>query len=203
MKHFVKILLVIVLCFVPVVAQAKEIPMWEGVQKTAKQLATDKQFLRTMRELTKGKMEIAVQDALQKGWRFIGKNQPDMAIKRFNQAWLIDPDNPGIYWGFAIATDLQNVSLETVERHFFTVEGYFSKAENKLKMPDHAMRNAALHSDHGRVLEGRKKHKKAIVYFEKALALDPNNRNAHVGMWMASEAVGDHDTAEMHKKLIK
>lgn len=203
MKHFLKFLLVVIICVVPIAGQAKEIPMWEGVKKTAEQLAADKKFLSAAQERTKGKMEIIVQDALQRGWRFIGKNKPDMAIKRFNQAWLIDPDNPGIHWGFAVATDLQKVSLAIVEGHFSTVEGYFGKAENKLKMPDHSMRSAALHSDHGRALEGRKKHKKAIVYFKKALSLDPNNRNANVGMWMASEALGDHEVAEKYKKLIK
>lgn len=203
MKYFIKFLLVIVLCLTPVTVQAKEIPMWEGVTKTTEQLAADKTFLIAAKKRTKGNLKIIVQDALQRGWRFIGKNKPDMAIKRFNQAWLIDPDNPGIYWGFAVATDLQNVSLAIVERHFSTVEDYFSKAENKLKMPDHDMRNAALHSDHGRALEGRKKHKRAIFYFEKALSLDRKNRNAHVGMWMASEALGDHELAEKHKKLVK
>ncbi|MFK5980554.1 MAG: hypothetical protein QM488_16890 [Rhizobiaceae bacterium] len=203
MRHFVKILFVVVFCISSIAVQAKEIPMWEGLIKTTAQLAADKKFLRTMRELTKGKMQIAVQDALQKGWQFVGKNKPDMAIKRFNQAWLIAPDNPGVYWGFAIATDLQNVSLAIVERHFSTVEKYFRKAKNRLKMPDHDLRNAALHSDHGRVLEGRKKHKRAIIFFKKALSLDPDNRNAHVGMWMASKAIGDHGVAEKHKKLIK
>lgn len=203
MRNFIKILLVAVFCTVSIVVQAKEIPMWEGVKKTSEQLAADKKFLSVAQKSTKGKMNLIVQDALQKGWRFIGKNNPDMAIKRFNQAWLLHPDNPGVHWGFAIATDLQNSSLAIVEHHFSTVENYFGKAKNKLKMPDHAIRNAALHSDHGRVLEGRKKHKRAIVYFKKALLLDPRNRNAHVGMWKASEALGDHDTAEKHKKLIE
>jgi len=203
MKHFLKFALVIFLCIAPTRGQANEIPMWEGMQKTAVQRAADKKFLRTMQKMTKGNMDIAVQDALKKGWQFLEKNNPDMAIKRFNQAWLIEPDNPNIHWGFAIATNQQQVPIAIVERHFSSVETYFTKPVNRLKKPNHDMRNAALYADIGRTLEGRTKYKRAIVYFKKALSLDPNNRNAHVGMWMASKALGDDTVAEKHKKLIK
>ena len=188
MKHFVKILLVIVLCFVPVVGQAKETPMWEGVKKTTSQQAADKAFLRHMKKLTRGNMAVGARNAIKKGWQFVAKRNPDMAIKRFNQAWLMKPNNPNIHWGFAIATFMQGAPLSVVEKHF-------KKAERRLK-------KAALYSDHGRILGERKKYKKAIIYFKKSLAINPRHRDGHAGMWMASKALGDKATAKKHRKLM-
>lgn len=39
---------------------------------------------------------------LEVGWEKFYANDFDLAIKRFNQAWLYDPENPMIYWGFAV-----------------------------------------------------------------------------------------------------
>ncbi len=35
------------------------------------------------------------------GFKFYNQNNFDLAMKRFNQAWLLDPDQPQVYWGFA------------------------------------------------------------------------------------------------------
>lgn len=39
---------------------------------------------------------------IEAGWEKFFANNADLAIKRFNQAWLYDPENPMIYWGFAV-----------------------------------------------------------------------------------------------------
>ena len=38
----------------------------------------------------------------QLGWEYFYKGDADTAIKRFNQAWLFDPDNPQVWWGFGV-----------------------------------------------------------------------------------------------------
>ncbi len=36
------------------------------------------------------------------GWTFYGRGDRSTAIKRFNQAWLLDADNQLALWGFAV-----------------------------------------------------------------------------------------------------
>jgi Tfp pilus assembly protein PilF len=169
---------------------AKEIPMWEGLAKTETQRSADAAFVEAARNATGGKLEEATDRAIQLGWQFIQQGEADMAIKRFNQAWLLDPNHPDVYWGFAVATALQGAPLPVVEKHF-------SKAESLKK------NNAALFADHGRILQERGENKNAITYFTKALAIDPSNRDAHVGMMLASIGLGDTVTAEKHRKLVR
>jgi tetratricopeptide (TPR) repeat protein len=39
---------------------------------------------------------------VEQGFNFYGADRLDEAMSRFNQAWLLDADNPEVYWGFAI-----------------------------------------------------------------------------------------------------
>jgi tetratricopeptide (TPR) repeat protein len=34
------------------------------------------------------------------GFKFVAQKEYSMAMKRFNQAWVLNPDNPQAYWGF-------------------------------------------------------------------------------------------------------
>ncbi len=168
---------------------AQEIPMWEGITKNEQQLEADKQLLADARKAGGGSLGQATYRAIQLGWQFVAQGDPDMAIKRFNQAWLFEPDNPDIHWGFAVATAIQGAPLTTVERHF-------KKAES-LKKND-----PALLADHGRILQQRGENGLAIGLFKKALKLNPNHRDAHVGMVLSSAALGDMKTAEEHRRLL-
>ena len=41
-------------------------------------------------------------DAAGKGWDYLQRGDPETAMKRFNQAWLLCPENAGATWGMAI-----------------------------------------------------------------------------------------------------
>ena len=40
--------------------------------------------------------------AVQLGWQYFYKGDFDTAIKRFNQGWMFDRENPEVYWGFGL-----------------------------------------------------------------------------------------------------
>ena len=42
------------------------------------------------------------EDAADKGWAYLQRGDPETAMKRFNQAWLLCPENVGATWGMAI-----------------------------------------------------------------------------------------------------
>ncbi len=41
-------------------------------------------------------------DAVQRGWKAFYQGDFDTAIKRFNQGWMFDRENPEVYWGFGV-----------------------------------------------------------------------------------------------------
>lgn len=47
-------------------------------------------------------------------FRYYQQDKLDVAMRRFNQAWLIDPDNPEVYWGFATVLHDQGEYCEGV-----------------------------------------------------------------------------------------
>ena len=167
--------------------------MWEGIQKNEKMLEADERFI-VGSEKTIGRKDSAPR-SLQLGWKFLLQdNDPNMAIKRFNQAWLLDESNPNIYWGYAVATHRQGMPLSVVERHFSKAEEGFKP--NKMALAD-------LYSDYGRVLGERGDIESAKQKFERALTLNPNNKNANLGMASMLEAQGNNADAKKFWEAAK
>jgi len=48
-----------------------------------------------------GSREKASTAWVDQGFRFYQRDDLAMAMRRFNQAWLLNPNNPEVYWGFA------------------------------------------------------------------------------------------------------
>lgn len=51
---------------------------------------------------TFGSREKAAASWVAQGFVFYQQNDTVRAMRRFNQAWLLDPNNPEVYWGFAV-----------------------------------------------------------------------------------------------------
>ncbi|MEM9331039.1 MAG: hypothetical protein AAGA53_06915 [Pseudomonadota bacterium] len=182
-------LLVLMACSMPIQAQflTNEIPTWEGIEKSPADIENDKELVRKSIELA-GNRRTAVQYAVRLGWEQIGKGDPNHAIRRFNQAWLIDPKFPDIYWGFAIATHIRGDDLATVEKW--------------LKVAMEAIGpNARLSTDYGRILGERSLSQRAKAKFEEALVLDPEYIPAHLGMIRVAQDLGDNDLEKKHQAL--
>jgi predicted negative regulator of RcsB-dependent stress response len=74
-------------------------PMYGGFQKTPEQIKGDEEFMNEVLAKYKTKEEASV--------AFVGfarsyfeKGDLDMAMKRFNEAWLFSDKNPNVYIGF-------------------------------------------------------------------------------------------------------
>ena len=167
-------------------------PMWEDYEKTAADIRDDKKFVKDAIELAGGDAAQATQSLIQIGWQRIGEDANN-AIRAFNQAWLIQPDTPDIFWGFAVASHIRNDKLKTVNR-------WFNKTRQLIALKGYP-ESARLEADHGRVLTERNCHKEARPYFEKALSLDPKYPPAHIGMMNVADALGDKELKDKHQKL--
>jgi hypothetical protein len=79
-----------------------EQPMFGGQPKTPEMLAADQQFFAATAKF--GYTPAQGSDkSVQLGWQyFFQKHDVPTAMKRFNQAWLLDPDNGDAFHGFAV-----------------------------------------------------------------------------------------------------
>jgi len=83
-----------------------EIPMYNEDKISEYQKNINDKFIEEIKSLIKEKkteyknLKEVADHYMQVGWDFFVKKDYSMAIKRFNQAWLLDPTNPEIYWGF-------------------------------------------------------------------------------------------------------
>lgn len=170
--------------------ETKPTPLWEGLEKSEEDKANDQNFIKQALALSNGDRQAAVIGAVQLGWQQIGQGQPNDAIRRFNQAWLINPDFPDIYWGLGVATHIRGDETDDVVR-------WFEEAFKGLRD------NPNFLSDRGRVLEERKLPERARYWFQAALRIDPNNVPAHVGMSRVAKALGDEALEKTHLDQLK
>ena len=77
-----------------------ELPMYGHLKKTAAQKRADREYIEYMTKDGRSRSE-AADMAAKAGWNFYYKGDHATAIKRFNQAWLLDPENQLALWGFA------------------------------------------------------------------------------------------------------
>jgi Tfp pilus assembly protein PilF len=80
------------------------LPMFGGYEPTGWQRKANEQFLSMVLPGFHGDHEAAAEHFAQTGWNFYYQDDKIVAIKRFNQAWLLDPDNQKALWGFAVTS---------------------------------------------------------------------------------------------------
>ena len=167
-----------------------EKPLWEELTKTPKMYEADRAFIEGIAKLYNGDLKKGATYSVLEGWDAFGKGDFNIAIRRFNQAWLLDPENGEIYYGFALVSHLRGEAL--VE-----TEVWLMQAERL--MPN----DVSLLSDYAQVLEDNKDPARAKTYWEKALAIDPNDADSHDGMVRVLTALGDTAGAEKHKAKLE
>lgn len=78
-----------------------ELPMYGGFEKTERQREADATFLETVLPRFDDDRAAAADYFAREAWKSVYSGDNATAMKRFNQAWLLDPDNPVTLWGFA------------------------------------------------------------------------------------------------------
>lgn len=173
-------------------AQSNPLPrneqiMYGGGQKNIRELAADLVFLDSIDRSGKTRRQ-AAEHATKRGFQYFRSGDLATAIKRFNQAWLLDSQYGGAYWGFAVILDDRDKNMVEAERMFV-------KAGQLL--PE----DADLQVDFGRFLGKTSRPRRAIEHYEQALSLISNARDAHAGLASAWAALGDFRKALAHAKI--
>ena len=101
--------------------ETNELPMYGRAPKNEKQIKADEIFIEAATKAA-GSREVAARHAIQRGFEYLNRADRSTAMKRFNQAWLLTPDNPHVFWGFGSALQYYG--------KFEEGEGYFKKADD-------------------------------------------------------------------------
>jgi len=89
------------------------LPMYgyPGLQKTAAQKRLDEDFISDVSQ-SQGSRENAGQEFAARGWFYLEQGEEDISMRRFNQSWLLNPNNYMPYWGFGVLLKRQGKAAE-------------------------------------------------------------------------------------------
>ena len=90
-------------------------PKYGLVTKDEAQLTADNKFLEEIDELYKGNRNQASQDYAVRGWQLLRQDKLQNAMRRFNQAWLLDHKNGNAIWGMAAQQGMSNHQAKSLE----------------------------------------------------------------------------------------
>lgn len=104
-------------------------PMYGHLQKCNDQIAEDNQFLLNCDSVYSSRKEAST-DMLRYAWRHYVNGDLDSAMKRFNQAWLLDSLNADVYRGFGEVLVEKDNFQESVQYFDKSIELNPSRAES-------------------------------------------------------------------------
>ncbi|MET0069190.1 MAG: hypothetical protein ABW096_04070 [Candidatus Thiodiazotropha sp.] len=114
-----------------------EVPMYGGMDRSSMPELKDgdEKFISSVTEKF-GSREKASTAWVDQGFKFYKDDQLGMAMRRFNQAWLLDPENPEVYWGFA--------AVLTDQEKYCEAANHIDMAFAKGKIQDSALPDAGI-----------------------------------------------------------
>ena len=86
------------------IAYAQDIsllPKYGSLPKNEAQKLSDEKFIAGIDEYYKGDRKKGAEEISARGWQFLRQGNITDAIRRFNQAWLLDSSNGSALWGMA------------------------------------------------------------------------------------------------------
>jgi tetratricopeptide (TPR) repeat protein len=92
------------------------IPMYNNIEKPADIVAIDKQFILEQTARC-GSVDSASREFAGLGWYYLMTKQEKTAIRRFNQAWLLDSTNAESFFGFAAYTEITDPKSKQINKY--------------------------------------------------------------------------------------
>jgi tetratricopeptide (TPR) repeat protein len=89
------------------------LPMYGHLPKSPSLKQSDSTFISQAIEAHGGAPDTASRFYSELAWKFFSGNQLDIAMKRFNEAWLLDSTNGDVYWGIGSILGRRGAPIET------------------------------------------------------------------------------------------
>ncbi|TDM00393.1 MAG: hypothetical protein C4K58_04080 [Flavobacteriaceae bacterium] len=170
------------------------LPMYGPGKKSPELIEIDNLFIQDALKSFEGDPAKASEYYTDKAWEYFWEKDLDTAMKRFNQGWLLDKNNYGCYWGFAVI-------LGTKEQYEESVT-YFEKAlslnPNEARLySDFALTYFQLYFK-----DNNQKHlNSGIALLEKGLLIDPNYAKTHAQLAAFYLLLENKPKASHHYKI--
>lgn len=159
-------------CMSETVYPINELPMYGGIEKSAKMKMADSIFINAIVKQY-GSKDKAFDAYINFGWHYLSKNEFSESIKRFNQAWLIYPENFNVYWGFGAVL----LKRKEFDKSVDMINKAFKLNPDNVKLIIDVAQTYT-----GKAVDGSKSTEeknmyltKAITLYERANRLDPNS----------------------------
>ena len=152
-------------------APTNEQPFFGFAAKTAEEKAGDEKFVSAIVAAT-GTREKAFQEVTMRAWRALNTGKIHEAAVRFNQAFLISPEESAVYHGFAVVAQFRFNDFEASDELF----------KIALRQPDPVK---ALRADYGRMLLIAKRPRDAEPVLEQAVKDAPDFGDAWTNLAVA------------------
>jgi Tfp pilus assembly protein PilF len=162
-------------------APSNEQPFFGFAVKTDAQREADDKFVKPLLEAT-GSREKALDETTKRGWRALGSGKVAEAALRFNQAYLVAPEQSSVYHGLAAIAQIRFNDLDFAEELFRIAQ----KQPNPLKV---------LNADYGRLLLIAKRPKDAQPVLEQAVKDPPDFGDAWTNLAHGRLQNGNRDAA--------
>jgi len=129
------------------------------------------------------------QGAVELGWRYFNKGDLDTALKRFNQALILDPDFAPAYFGIAYVYSVQNKLNLAIQNYKKSIEKDQTHSDS--------------YSNLGLALLYSNKPTEAFPNLKKAIEINPKNGDAQVNIALYYFGMADYSTAWKHIHLAQ
>jgi len=159
-------------------APIAEQPFFGFADKTPEQRQADAKFIADVTAAA-GSKDKAFDAIMLRGWKAVTANRPSEAARRFNQAYLLSPEQSSVYHGFATVAQARFNDFDFAEELF--------KLARKQPAP-----LKALNADYGRVLLMAKRTKDAQPVLEQAVIDTPDFGDAWATLAFARMKNGDN-----------
>lgn len=195
----------LLICITPYAAAQPmdQIPMYGGADRTVDpslKAADDKLIADTTKHY--GNREKASQAFVGNGFAYYNRDDIVAAMRRFNQAWLLDPSNPEAYWGFGAILHDKGKNCEAMAQFQKALSfGRYVEGMN----PDAARITTLCALDDKRLSEEArgKLIASADALYAEALAKDPNKGYVYGSMATARYWRGQYAEAWDAVKLAR
>lgn len=171
--------LVLSFCLIAGAAPAQplnEQPMFGGLPKSPAMIKADEELIASAAKY--GSRAKTSDMSVTLGWRYLGKRDIPAAMKRFNQAWLLDPTNGDAFHGFAVIVMDRDHDAAKADQLF----------QQGLSAP---RQSPGIYLDYGRFLLKSKRPAEAIAPLRKAMAFSEMGPDADALLVLALHETGD------------
>jgi len=153
-------------------------PRFGNIKKSQTYIDSDNQFIaEVMKQF--GTRQAAAKKSVELGWNYLQRGDDVMAMKRFNQAWILDSTLVDTYWGFGAIMGMRNQLEQSI---YFMKRYYDSDPQNERIMVDLSisyLRYALTLKQKGLDKEWSEYTNKGKQLLKKTLALNSKNANAN------------------------